>query len=65
MEKPQTREKNQSESSLVKSDEVIFQLQNSERNHSKELANVVQYWTELSPDVCLISQDRTRIFTQR
>jgi len=46
-------------------EEVVYKLQNSHKNHSKELVNLVQGWTKIKPDVCIISEDRKRIFTQR
>lgn len=60
-----TKRKRRESSPVKKMDEVIYKLQNSGRNHSKELENVVQSWTKQKPDICIISQDRSRIFTQR
>ena len=54
MEKPKKRK-----------EEVTYKLTHSLADYSKELLNIVQYWTKLKPDVCLISRDRNRIYTQR
>ena len=72
MEKPKLRressvKRKRRESSPMKKlkEEVVYKLQNSHKNHSKELFNLVQGWTKIKPDVCIISEDRNRIFTQR
>jgi len=53
-------------SPVKKREEIVYKLQNSQKqNHSKELLNLVQDWTKLKPDICIISQDQNRIFTQR
>jgi len=44
---------------------VMYNLKHDLQNTSKELLGMVQSWTTLKPDVCLISCDRSRIFSHR